>query len=241
MLDEVRTVTLIAAVVVNFGAVAAAIPARTATRLVFLVIVGLWAGFAFAMAQSGALQGTIAGRIPPIGIVVAVPLVAAVLAAALSPAFRRTALALPTELLVGLNAYRVLGIFMLLLAVQGRIPGPFPYSAGLGDMIAGVLAVPVVIALARGSSRLTPLAWNAFGMLDLIVALALGVMTAPGPLQVFTTGVSGSFAMLTLPWSLIPTVLVPFYLILHGIIFAQLRRSRIGSVASTVAFADVHE
>jgi len=32
-----------------------------------------------------------------------------------------------------------------------------------------------------------------------------------------------------LPWSLIPTVLVPFYLITHGIVFAQLRARRIGT------------
>ncbi|MDE1967820.1 MAG: hypothetical protein KGI92_02845 [Alphaproteobacteria bacterium] len=227
MLDQIRTITLIAAIVFNFGAVAAAIPASRATRLAFLAVVGLWTGFAFAMAQSGALLGTIAGTpIPPIGIVVAVPLVAAALAAALSPAFRRAVLALPTDLLIGLNAYRVLGVFMLLLGVQGRVPGPFPYSAGLGDIMTGVLAVPVVIALSRGSSRLAPLAWNTFGALDLVLALALGVMTGPGPLQVFATGMSGPFTMLTLPWSLIPTVLVPFYLIVHGIIFAQLRQNR---------------
>jgi hypothetical protein len=236
MLDQIRTVTLIAAIIFNFGAVATAIPASRATRLAFLAVVGLWAGFAVAMTQSGALLGTIAGRIPPIGIVVAVPLLVAALAAALSPAFRRTALALPTELLIGLNAYRVLGIFMLLLGVDGRVAGPFPYSAGLGDMIAGVLAVPVVLALLRGSSRLVPLAWNGFGTLDLVLALALGMTTAPGPLQVFATGASGPFVMLTLPWSLIPTVLVPFYLVLHGIIFAQLRQKRAAS-RTAIGFA----
>lgn len=227
MLDTIRTITVIAAIVINFGAVAAAIPARAATRLGFLIAVGLWAGFAFAITQNGALRGAIGGTaIPPIGIVVAIPLLAAALAAALSPAFRRTALALPTNLLIGLNVYRVLGIFMLLLAVQGRVPGPFPYLAGLGDIITGVLAVPAVIGLQRGSNRSTALAWNAFGMLDLVVALASGMMTAPGPLQVFATGLSGPFVMLTLPWSLIPTVLVPFYLIVHGIIFAQLWQDR---------------
>jgi len=34
---------------------------------------------------------------------------------------------------------------------------------------------------------------------------------------------AGSGAVYSLPWSLIPTVLVPFFLIVHGIIFAQLR------------------
>ena len=224
MLDQIRTITLIAALVFTFGAIATVIPASRTTRLAFLGVVGLWAGFAYEMAQSGALLGAIAGRIPPIGIVAAVPLVAAALAAALSPAFRRTALALPTDLLIGLNTIRLLGVFMLLLGLQGRIPGPFPYSAGWGDMITGALALPVAVVMTRGSSRLAPLAWNSFGALDLVLALALGAMTAPGPLQVFNFDLAGPFPMLTLPWSLIPTVLVPFYLILHGIVFAQLRQ-----------------
>ncbi len=236
MLDQIRTVTLIAAIVFNFGAIATAIPASRATRLAFLAVVGLWTGFAFVMAQSGALLGAIAGHIPPIGIVVAVPLLVAALAAALSPAFRRTVLALPTELLIGLNTIRVLGVFMVMLGVEGRVAGPFPYSAGWGDIITGVLAVPIIIALSRGSSRLVPLAWNAFGTLDLVLALALGMMSAPGPLQIFGAGLAGPFAMLTLPWSLIPTVLVPFYLILHGIIYAQLRQKRaVGSAAIGLA------
>lgn len=237
MLEQIRTITLIAAIIFNFGAIAMAIPASRATRLVFLAVVGLWVGFAYEMAKSGALLGAIAGTaIPPIGIVVAVPLVTAALAAVLSPAFRRTALALPTDLLIGLNTYRLLGIFMLLLGVQGRVPGPFPYVAGLGDMITGILALPVVIAMARGSSRLVPLEWNAFGAFDLVVALALGVMSGPGPLHIFGTGLPGPFVMLTLPWSLIPTVLVPFYLILHGIIFAQLRQQRTAS-RTAIGFA----
>lgn len=33
----------------------------------------------------------------------------------------------------------------------------------------------------------------------------------------------GSTAVQHLPWALIPTVLMPLYLIVHGIIFAQLR------------------
>jgi len=234
MLDHVRTVALIANLVFTFGAVAIVIPASRATRLAFLAVVGLWTGVAFEIAQSGTLLA--GGHVPPIGIVVAVPLVTAALAAVLSPSFRRTALALPIDLLIGLNAFRVFGVFMLLLGVQGRIAGPFPYAAGLGDMITGALALPIVWAMARGSNRLIAFRWNMFGALDLILALALGVTTGPGPLQIFGTGLPGPFPMLTLPWSLIPTVLVPFYLILHGIIYAQLRQRRVAH-PSTMRFA----
>jgi hypothetical protein len=36
--------------------------------------------------------------------------------------------------------------------------------------------------------------------------------------------------MWSLPWSNIPTLLVPFYLITHGVIFARL--ARVGTVSS---------
>src|SRR5215471_56624 len=41
-------------------------------------------------------------------------------------------------------------------------------------------------------------------------------------LQLIHAGV-GTAAMTTLPWSLAPSVLVPFFLIAHAIVFAQLR------------------
>jgi hypothetical protein len=62
-------------------------------------------------------------------------------------------------------------------------------------------------------------------MLDLVVALILGISSANGsPLQIIHAGV-GSAGVQTLPWSLIPTVLVPMFLIVHAVIFAQLARS----------------
>ena len=79
--------------------------------------------------------------------------------------------------------------------------------------------------------------WNVFGTLDLIAAVTLGVISANGsPLQLIHAG-AGSAAVQLLPWALIPTVLVPFYLISHGIVFAQLRARRISTrgVARTSA------
>ena len=65
------------------------------------------------------------------------------------------------------------------------------------------------------------------GTLDLVVAVGLGITSAAGsPLQLIHAGV-GSQAMQYLPLSLVPTVLVPFYLLTHAIVAAQLRvRSR---------------
>ena len=63
-------------------------------------------------------------------------------------------------------------------------------------------------------------AWNAFGALDLVVAVTLGIMSRNGsPLQLIHAGV-GTTAMTTLPWSSVPSVLVPFFLIAHAVVFA---------------------
>ena len=72
-------------------------------------------------------------------------------------------------------------------------------------------------------------AWNLFGAADLALAIAFGITSAEGsPLQVFPG--PGSEAMQHAPWSFVPTVLVPIWLILHAIIAVQLRRAKIGQV-----------
>jgi hypothetical protein len=131
-------------------------------------------------------------------------------------------------LLISLNAMRIFpGGFMVLLALQGRLSGPFPQFAGWGDIIVGLAAIPLTVAAASnlGGNRGNLLAWNILGMLDLVTAVSLGVASAPGsPLQIFGETI-GSNAMWSLPWSNIPTLLVPFYLITHGIIFVKLART----------------
>jgi hypothetical protein len=112
-----------------------------------------------------------------------------------------------------------------LLAATDRLGGPFPYSAGWGDIITGVLALPVAVLAARNATDHDWMiaAWNVFGLFDLVAAVALGLASAPGsPLQIFHEG-AGSAAMQYLPWALVPTVIVPFFIIVHGIVFAQLR------------------
>jgi hypothetical protein len=130
--------------------------------------------------------------------------------------------------MIGLNSMRVLGALFLLLLATGRLAGPFPYFAGLGDIITGALAIPLALGIARtghvpaGAVR----TWNLFGILDLVVAITLGVTSSPNsPLQLIHAGV-GSSAVQHLPFSLIPTVLVPFFLITHSIVAAQLATRR---------------
>jgi hypothetical protein len=191
-------------------------------KIALAAVLGLWIGVAAAAGAAGWLA--IPRPFPVMGAFVAVPLVAAALVTA-TPTARQAMLSLPLPLLVGLNIGRVFAVLFLLLAADGRLSGPFPYFAGLGDIITGVAAL-LVLKHAQQPVRFRARLhlWNAFGMADLVTAIALGVMSAANsPLQVFDA--PGSQAMQYLPWSFVPTVLVPIWMVLHGIVFVQLRRA----------------
>jgi hypothetical protein len=217
MLEVLRIVSFGTAIGVMLVAIASALPLSFGSRLVFGGAVGTWIGFVIAVQTRGDLSplATLA--------LFALPLLTVALLATL-PSARAAVLAIPVPLIIGLNAFRVLGIFMLLLITEGRLAGPFPYFAGIGDIITGVFALPVAAIAARYSvNNPRVIAWNAFGALDLIVALTLGITSRPGsPIQLIHAGV-GSAAITTLPMSMIPLVLVPAFLIGHVIVFARMR------------------
>jgi hypothetical protein len=232
MLDFVGTIVIPAVMVFAVNALIVFMDVPRGTKLILAASAGLWIGLAAAAASAGWL--TIAEPFPVIGIFVALPLVAAAIATAW-PGARKALLGLPLPLLIGLNIGRVFAVLFLLLAVEGRLAGPFPYFAGLGDIITGVVAIPLVWLAQETKDRTTRIAaWNWFGAADLVLAIFLGVTSAQGsPLQLFHAA-PGSAAMQHAPWSFGPTVLVPLYLILHAIIWVRLRRA-IGRPASAVA------
>lgn len=218
MLDIVRTLTLGGTAGALFAAVLTSLPIRPGSRLALGAGIGAWIALAVTIAASGAVTGS------PIVLLLLflLPLVAAALAA-ISAAGRSAMMAIPAPLIVSLNAMRVVGIFMILAAVAGVMSGPFPYFAGIGDIITGLFALPVARLAARNPRDVRVLEWNIFGTLDLIVAVSLGILSASGsPLQVIHAGV-GSTAMTTLPWAIIPLVLVPTFLIGHALVFAHVR------------------
>src|SRR5262245_41786636 len=204
-----------------------------AAKISLATVVGVWIGLAAAAAQAGWL-GT-SEPVPVVGLFVVVPLLAAALATTW-PAAREAILNVPMSIIVALNIVRVFAVLFLLLAAEGRLTGPFPYSAAWGDIITGVVAVLVLwllkVGVAGHAAAIT--AWNLFGAADLVLAIAFGITSSEGsPLQLFAG--PGSEAMQHAPWSFVPTVLVPIWLILHGIIAVQLRRAKLGRLAIAVA------
>lgn len=221
-LDFIGTIIIVATMVVVINATISTLSITRLQRLGVALAVGVWIGLASASASSGLLM--VAKPFPYIGAFVMFPLIATAAIAASSPAARAALIGLPMPLLIGLNIARLLGALFLFLAAEGRLGGPFPYSAGWGDIVVGALAVPALWLASRPVPQAPGFlaAWNILGALDLIVAVFLGVTSGPeSPLPLFAVGNS---AVQTLPWSFIPTVLVPFYLIVHAILFVQIRR-----------------
>jgi hypothetical protein len=219
MLDMLGHTTGMAAILVDVVAIASVVPMSLGQRLLAAGVAGAWIGMATALGADGALVYSPDQPVPVVGLLFAAPLLAAAALWLGSQRFRAGLMAIPTELLIGLNALRLLGVLFLALAAVGRLSGPFPYSAGLGDIITGLIAIPLALRLARGEPA--PIAaWNAFGALDLFAAVGFGLASGQGPLQRLHVGV-GSQAMQALPFSLVPTVLVPFYLIAHAVVAAQ--------------------
>ena len=225
MLDLAGTIATAGLMVFITSALTIILDIPRGAKLALSAIMGLWIGVCAAAAAAGVVATS--RPFPFIGIFVALPLTAAAIATAW-PAARKAMLSIPMQTMIGLNVGRVLAVFFLLLAAEGRLAGPFPYFAAGGDIITGILALPMMrLAAMPGAERTgTIMAWNLFGIADLELAIALGVTSAEGsPLQVFHTA-PGSEAMQQLPWSFVPTVLVPLWLILHAIILAQLCRRR---------------
>jgi hypothetical protein len=235
MLDLIGAIAGMIAVAVCLVALTSTLPGSLARRLSVAAIAGGWVGLASGLGAAGKLAFSPEHPVPLVGVLFATPLLI-VGALALSPRVRATLMAIPMPLLIGVNALRVLGVLFLLLVAVGRLSGPFPYSAGLGDIITGALAIPLALSAAR-PQKLPVRAlvrWNIFGALDLVAAVSLGITSAAGsPLQLMHVGV-GSEAMQYLPFCLVPTVLVPFYLITHAIIAAQLRARRTVTASSRV-------
>jgi hypothetical protein len=233
MLDFIGTVITAALMVIIVNALTIFMDVSRAAKIALAAVIGVWIGLAAAVAQAGWLP--ISRPFPVVGLFVMVPLVAAAFATAW-PAAREAMLSIPMPVMVALNAARVFAVLFLMLAAEGRLSGPFPYSAAWGDIITGAAAVPLLWLLKDGGARhaTTIAVWNLFGAADLVLAIGFGVTSAEGsPLQLFAA--PGSEAMQHAPWSFVPTVLVPIWLILHAIIAVGLRRAKLRQAVSVVA------
>ena len=133
--------------------------------------------------------------------------------------------AVPQSWLIRVQFMRLLGGTFVLLYLDGRIPAEFALPAGLGDMATGLLALPVANMVARGLKWARPaaLAWNIFGVLDLVSAATLGFLSSPGPFQQLAFD-SPNTIITQYPLVMIPVYAVPISIILHILSLRKLLR-----------------
>jgi hypothetical protein len=234
-LDLVATLELTIAASILIAAFSIAFGATIARRIRLAAVLLAWFALVATLATTQAVSGP--SRLPALGLVILLPVVVLAFTVLKAPSLRERLERIPLTLLVGVNVVRILGVMFLLLHAAGRLPAPFAPVAGWGDILVGVLAVPVAwLVHTRGrAARGVVLAWNTLGMADLIAAIGLGVLSSPGRLQLIHTE-SSSTIMTTLPWLLIPAFLVPILFASHLAIFHRLRAARsAGTISPTPA------
>jgi hypothetical protein len=205
----------------------AGVRAVAAARRVALLALGAWFVAAVVAGALGMVNQP--GR-PPVALLgfVALPIVLFVAADAASPSFRAFANRIPLSWLVGSNVWRFVGLGFIVAAVRGALPMGFGIPEGVGDVIAALGALLLLPSVRRGDApRGWLLAWNAFGFLDLVSALTLGLLFSESALGVLHTATSNTTPMVTFPVSLIPTFFVPLFLLVHLLLFRRISRIRL--------------
>lgn len=143
------------------------------------------------------------------------------------PLLRRIVASVPNTWLVGVQFYRVLGVIFVVLYAGRHLPGIFALPAGVGDTLVGILAPFAAVSFARApkKSAWRVRLWNLLGIADLVIAVTLGFLTSPSPLQMFAfERPSGLIAMF--PLSLIPVFAVPLSILLHLASLQKLRQEQ---------------
>jgi hypothetical protein len=197
---------------------------RRTTWLAVMIPYTLW----MAVAWSAAIEGVFRAGASPAPLLPLAIFLPVIIGAPLLLSSKRVGQvldAMPASWLVALQLYRVLGSVFLAAGLRGALPGLFALPAGVGDVLTGVFAVPAAIALATGTAegRRAAVIWNIFGLADLAVAVTLGAITSPGPLQLIVPDVP-SIGAGTYPNVLTPAFVVPGSVLLHALSLRQLRR-----------------
>jgi hypothetical protein len=192
--------------------------ARTRPLLVSGALLGGWLALAYWLGATGFFLGSPTEAVPKVAFGLLVPIAGALAILGASKLARAIVAATPLHLLIAVQTYRIEGVVFLVMFAYGRMPGEFALPAGWGDLLIGASAPLVAWLYRRDAIRWRGLAllWNIVGVIDLLVAVGMGVLTAPGRFQQFALATPNTL-ITTFPLVLIPTFLVPLSLLLHGL------------------------
>lgn len=196
---------------------------RFAARLAAYMLV--WVALALAISYTNILVPRTEQWFPLLGVLILGATVLGLLLVFKSPSVIAAIKAIPIGWLAAVQVYRTIGIVFLLLQADRLLPAYFASSTGWGDIFVGVTAPIVGYLLWKDLQRYryVGLLWCVIGVFDLLMVLYKAINSAPGPMQTtafdLPTVIIGYF-----PLSLIPLLVVPISLILHGMLMVRLVR-----------------
>jgi hypothetical protein len=177
-------------------AIAAMAAQRTAlsqkTKIVipFVVAAFLASWLAIATIVADGLNFHLApeSRLLASGLVALIPFAIAVMALFASKSIRAINAATSNAWLIAIQTYRLAGImFLFPFLTYGIVPAGFGWPAGIGDALTGLFAPVVAWMVVRNQPHAFKwaVAWNLFGMLDLIVAPATALFFQARVLNIY--------------------------------------------------------
>ncbi len=195
-----------------------------------LSLVG-WLGLAFLLGKSGIFQATPSKEFPALATALALLTTIGMWLLYRSSTLKAVVAVIPLPWLVGVQLYRVVGLIFLALYGLGLMPGEFAIPAGWGDLAVGLAAPVIGYMLYKGyrGSCLAALSWNVVGILDLVVAVATGFLSSPGPFQTM------ALENPNVPISAFPVVLIPLYAVPMSILLHLAALSRLKIAVHTSA------
>lgn len=203
-------------------------PRNDGTR--FAIPALLWLGLLTlgVLAAGAGITDAGPGR-PPVVILAFVlgPPVLFLIACRVSAAVRAWVAGLDLTAVTLAQSWRVGGVLFLPLAWWGHLSWAFALPAGLGDVAVGLLAPFVALAVERRSEHWRQASYGliGLGLVDFVAAVGMGAAVSAGVLASLGAA-EPEPAIAVLPLSLIPTVLVPTWLILHLIAWLRVREAR---------------
>jgi hypothetical protein len=226
--SAVGTIVVAGLATILFGAAQRAGPNAQAERRTAFVVVGIlaiWLGAVTVLGITGRFVPSPSGRFPLIALPIIPPLIVGLVALRRVGPLRRLLDDPSTQVSVtALQAFRIGGSSLLVLLAVGLLPALLAVPLGIGDSLTGLLALPAAAAL-RAGRRGQVIAWNLLGIVDLVSALVLFTIAGPGRLHLITVNPSVSVIASTAQ-VIVPTFLVPVFLLLHSVSLRAALRGR---------------
>ncbi|MEO0731576.1 MAG: hypothetical protein AAFZ52_01985 [Bacteroidota bacterium] len=124
---------------------------------------------------------------------------------------------------IAVHLFRVVGGFFLVLTALQTLPAWFGLIAGIGDVTTALTSIFVARAVRarRPRAKRLALAWNTFGLVDILfTAIAANVLTK----LALDSGDAGVAVLAQFPFALIPAFAPPTILFLHLVIYQKLKK-----------------